>query len=226
LLAKQFRVVRLEMPGFGIAPRGRVSTLAGWAAAVGAVADALGVSRFAVLGHSFGGGAAVLAAAAAGGRARGLVLIASMGARIHRAFARPPGFYGLLRALVRFPLTRPVTVTRARAVYSRLQLPQPADWRELHLHLGLMASVDFAAVGRAAREISAPALVFQAEDDPLVEPEIALELAGLLPSGELILFPDGGHHLQKTRAGKIAEAVTRALTLPVAAPPTARVGGA
>ena len=204
LLAERVRVLRVEMPGFGESPADGSATLSGWADVLLAVADALHYERFALLSHSFGGGAVLLAAARAGERLAGAALLATMGARRHRAFAMPPAIYSVMSALLRFPPSRPGFASLGRRFYRRIRLTPPDDWRELYLHTSLLASVDFEALGASARRVVAPALVAHCSDDRLVEPEIARELAALLPRGRMLEFPTGGHHLQKTRAAELA----------------------
>lgn len=207
LLATRHRVLRLEMPGFGESPPDGAARLDGWAQVLLAVVEALGLERFALLAHSFGGGGVLLAAAAAGDRLAGAVLLASMGARRHRAFSLPPAAYRALSGLVAFPLSRPLCVAGGRAMYRRLGLAPPRGWRELHCHTSLLASVDFAEIAARAARIAAPVLVAHCDDDRLVEKEIARELAALLPRGRLLEYPTGGHHMQKTRAADLAAAI-------------------
>jgi pimeloyl-ACP methyl ester carboxylesterase len=210
-LAGCLRVIRLDMPGFASSPAGTIRTIEGWARTAAAVADALELHRFGILAHSFGGGAAVLAAAEAGERAAFLALIASVGARRHRAYAWPRPLVRLLLVGTWFPLLSGHIQGFAKAHYRRLGLPLPRNLAELRHHLGLMASLDFARVGRAARRVDCPALVAWALDDPLVEPEVGRELVHLIPGAEGLELPDGGHHLQKTRAPLVAEAICNRL---------------
>jgi len=207
LLASRFRVLRVEMPGFGESPPDGAASLESWASVLLAVAEALGHERFALLSHSFGGGAVLLAAAQAGERLAGATVPASMGARRHRAFAIPPAAYAAMSALIAFPLTRPLFVAGGRRFYRRIGLIPPDGWRELHRHTSLLASVSFAGLGASARRIQAPVVVAHCADDRLVETAIARELAALLPHGRLLEFPSGGHHLQKTRAADLAAAI-------------------
>lgn len=207
LLAKRLRVVRLEMPGFGSAPPGAVDTLAGWAAAAVAAADALGLERFAVLGHSFGGGAALHAAARAGARLTGAVLLASMGGRRHRGFLLPCGAYALAVRLAGHPRAwRPAAAT-ARLAYRVNGLRPPADDAGLVLHMRLLASVDFGELAASAGRVAAPALVVHAADDPLVEVDIARALVRDFPNASFVGLAGGGHHLNRTRPREVAEAV-------------------
>jgi pimeloyl-ACP methyl ester carboxylesterase len=214
LLADRFRVLRVEMPGFGESPAGPDAHLAAWAKVLLAVPAALGLERFALLGHSFGGGALLLAGAQAGDRLAGLVLLASMGARRHRSVALPPAAYAALMRLMELPLARPVIVALGRSFYRRIGLAPPETWQELYRHTSLIASVRFSELADGARRTTAPALVAHCLDDRLVEAAIARELAALLPLGRLVEYESGGHHLQKTRAHDLAADITSFLTAP------------
>jgi pimeloyl-ACP methyl ester carboxylesterase len=206
-LAARLRVVRLELPGFGASPAGPVATLAGWAEAAIAAADALGLARFALLGHSFGGGAALLAAALAGARLERLVLLASMGGRRHRGFLLPCRAYAFAAGLPRHRLVWRPAAALARFAYRTNGLRPPADDAALVLHMRLLGSVDFEALTAAARRVPAPALVVHAADDRLVEPDIARALARELPVGRYHELAGGGHHLNRTRPREVAAAV-------------------
>ncbi len=208
-LVRCLRVIRMDMPGFGTSPPGRPRTMAGWAEVPAAVADALGLGRFGILAHSFGGGAAIMAAAGSDHRCAFLALAASVGSRRHRAYAWPRPVVRLLLAGTAVPLLRRRVLRFAVAHYRRLRLPLPADVPALRRDLRLMASLDFRAVGRAARRVSCPTLVAWTLDDPLVQPEVGRALLRLIPTATPLAFPHGGHHLQKTRAAELAEAVCR-----------------
>lgn len=215
-LAGRWRVVRLDLPGFGDSPGGRITTLATWSAVYWAVADALVLERPALLAHSFSGGAAILAAAQRPRDCRGLVLIASLGTRPHRALRFDPVVYRRVLRLARVPPIGAVLTLAMRRVYRDLGLPPPAHPRELRLHLGLIASVDFEALADALRSLSVPVLAVSARDDRLSEPAVQDELAALPPDVERLVFGSGGHHLQKTRAAEVAAAVARRLLAPEA----------
>ncbi len=201
------------MPGFGAAPAGPVRSIDGWARMIDAAADALGLERFILLAHSFGGGAALLAAGRLPNRLSGLVLIASMGIRRHRALTGPPWVWRAFASLVAFPPSRHLAIGAARRGYRSRRLPFPSNWRDLYRHLRLTGSINFGAIRRATAAITAPAIVFQAQDDPLVEPDIAAGLAGTIPRATLHTFETGGHHLQKTRAREISTIISHELSL-------------
>jgi len=82
LLAAQRQVIALELPGHGHSehlPPGLHYHFVDYVRAVLAAADALGLERFDLLGHSLGAGIAALLAAAAPGRIRKLLLIEGLG---------------------------------------------------------------------------------------------------------------------------------------------------
>ncbi len=210
-LATRWRVVRVELPGCGGSPATPGTTVADWARAVTAVADALELERPALLAHSFSGGAVILAAGAAPDRFRGLALVASLGVRPHRAMRWSPEVYRRLLRIAGLPAVGSAFSLVARGLYTSLGIPPPSGRGELHLHLGLLASVDFAVLEATIRSIELPVLAASARDDRLSEPEIQAELANLFPNAERLVFPSGGHHLQKHRAGELADAVTHRL---------------
>lgn len=82
LLAQRHQVIALELPGHGHSehlPPGLHYHFVDYVRAVLAAADALGLQRFDLLGHSLGAGIAALAAAAAPARIGKLLLIEGLG---------------------------------------------------------------------------------------------------------------------------------------------------
>ncbi len=74
LLSEQFRVIALEMPGFGVEVNTRTQSLAELADTVAAFADAIGLDTFRLLGTSFGGSTALWVAVRHPSRVSYLVL--------------------------------------------------------------------------------------------------------------------------------------------------------
>jgi pimeloyl-ACP methyl ester carboxylesterase len=208
VLAPAFRVLRVEMPGFGRSPASDIHTVSGWARVVSALRDALALDRPLLLAHSFGGGSCLVAAGADPTAWRGLVLVASMGVSLHREMRWPAWVYRLLATGLRFLPTRPLFLAGGRSAYRRSGFQVPSSWRELLLHVDLLASVDFPRLGAAARAATLPALAVSSLDDRICEPAIQRELAATLPDCTPLVFPTGGHHLQKHRAREIARAMT------------------
>lgn len=101
-LAEEFDVIRLDLPGFGVTgPRpDRDYSVGAYVSFIDRFADALGVERFLVAGHSFGGQIAWTYALAHPDRLTGLVLMNATG--------YPDKQVPLVLRLARNPLTRPI----------------------------------------------------------------------------------------------------------------------
>ncbi len=205
-LAPSLRVIRLNLPGAPGTPVRTApgSTLRARGDFVVAMADALGLDRFVVLGHSFGGGAAVAAAEALGERARGLALLAALGTRRHRSVRR--SWPRLTWALLRTPVVGARLYPRMRQGFHRAGFRGVDDATMLHT-MGVIARTSWAEHGARVRRLRVPTFVSWTEDDHFLEPEVCRELAEACPAGPRLAFPDGGHNLQKSRAIEIAEAL-------------------
>lgn len=210
-LAERWRVVRVDMPGFGGSPGAPGTAVGDWAAALVAVTEALELARPALLAHSFSGGAVMLAAASDPRRFRGLALLASLAFRPHRAMRWTPRTYRRLARFSELPGVGSVLAVAVRGLYRSLRIPPPDGRGELLLHLRLIGSVDFGELAAAASSLPLPVLAVAARDDRLSEPAIQDELAEGFPNAERLVFDSGGHHLQKHRAREVAEAVGRRL---------------
>jgi pimeloyl-ACP methyl ester carboxylesterase len=208
VLAARLRVHRLELPGFGsntgavwhdYSPGGR-------AALVNGFAEAMGIRRFAVLGHSMGGPAAVATAALHPDRVTALALLASVGLRRHRGMVIPPPVARVLIELSRLPVLRGYMLRRVQAMYRKLGFPGTDELtpRLVRVHARHVAAMDFLRARTAARAVRCPAMVAWADDDPHIEPAIARELVDAIPKAEPVCFPTGGHDIQKFRAAELA----------------------
>ncbi|MFC1850222.1 alpha/beta fold hydrolase [candidate division CSSED10-310 bacterium] len=210
-LRQTFQVVRLDMPGFGDSPLNAVDTIEGWALTVNAVAAALDLEHYLILGHSFGGGAVLLTARKWPRNVSGIILLASMGHRMHRGYGGiPPTLYHLLYRLSTIPIIRWLIFLMLRQQYTKrgLRPPDAGEDRVIQRQLRLISSVDFAALGDCAARISELALIIHCDDDHLVERSITEELAAIFPRSIIKHFNSGGHHLQKTLAAEIGSIIS------------------
>lgn len=204
-----FRVLRLDQPGFGQTPLATCPTsdIGPLATLVGELVDRLGAREVFVLGHSFGGMVATEVALLLGDRARGLVLLSSVGIRPHRGRRSvrwwPALSLGLRMPLVRDRILPPLREGYVRAGFSR-SLPDQALVQSAHR----VAWCDFERHARNLRTLRLPTAVAWCEDDPMVEPAISEELYWNSPTGPRIAFGSGGHNLQKTRAIELGEALS------------------
>ena len=79
LTAAGVRMIGVDRPGYGLSRAPRAAGLADWPGAVGALADHLGLVRFAVLAHSLGSAYALACGHALGDRLPVIVIASGMG---------------------------------------------------------------------------------------------------------------------------------------------------
>jgi pimeloyl-ACP methyl ester carboxylesterase len=204
-LSTQFRVVRFDLPGFGLTgadPTGGYSD-ARSLAVMGGLMDRLGLARASFVGNSMGGRLAWMFAAAFPARVDRLVLISPDG------FASPGFDYGrapdvplMLKLL---PYTLPKFMLRMTLV------PAYADKRRLTSAL-VTRYWDFmrapgvrrAIIDRTAqtilqdpvpllRKIQAPTLLLWGEDDAMIPVGNAADYVAALPTCTLVRLPGLGH---------------------------------
>lgn len=214
-LEERVRLVRVDLPGFGgSAPeRGAVRTLPGRARVVLALADQLGLERFAVLGHSMGGGTALVTAAEAPERVTLVALVASVALSLHRGLGLSPRVFALLARALSVPGLRALLLSGVRAQYRRRRLPgaDQLGAAELALQLHAISAIDFGLLRRAASSRLPPALCCYSRDDHMIETRISEELVRALGGARVLAFDEGGHNLQKTRAIEIGQALLECL---------------
>ena len=210
-LLPELRVVRVDLPGFGgSAPvADAITTLRGRARVVVALADALGIDRFAILGHSMGGGTALVLAADHGTRVRHLVLVASLALRLHRGLGAPPRSFAWVAQGLSVPGLRRLLLPWVRHGYRKRRFPgveekTAGDFAHL---LHALSAVDFEVMRAAVLRPLPPTLIAYARDDHMIETAIAEELAAAIPGARVLAFDDGGHNIQKTRAVEIGAAI-------------------
>jgi len=178
--------------------------VAGYAGAVLALADALGLAEFALAGHSLGGAVALELALCEPDRVRALIVISAT-ARIAVAPA-------LLQQLESDPAT-----ARQWIVEAGYGPATPARTREMGLEQ--LASVppevllgDFGAcstfdVRARLGEVRAPALVLCGSEDLLSPPKYVRALAEGLPNARFELLSGAGHMLPMEEPEATAAAI-------------------
>ena len=204
-LEDSFRLVRLDLPGFGLTgPRpDRDYRIENDVALLDAVADSLGLERFIVAGCSFGGLVAWKYAQAHPERTNGLVLVNTVG---YLPEEKPP-VYKLIRIPLLGRLPRIISpryllarILRGAYVDDSLVTPERID---LYYHMILRKGNRQAILDRIHAPLPvgndpitgvvAPTLILWGEEDHWLSVEHARRIAGDLPKSRLIIYPGIGH---------------------------------
>ena len=222
--ARGLRIIAPERPGYGLSEAHHFDTLADTAHDLKALADALGLDRFAMIGVSGGGPHAIAAAALLKERVLRLALISPVGpiadcdhirmSHLHRFLftrmapshhAAGAFFYGL-RTLIDW--------TPGAAYHLLMQRVTDTDREVLHrpevranlqaaLREGLRTGIEGPLQdlrlycehwNLPLGEITVPAIMWQGSEDTVVPPDAAYYLAGALPGCRLEVIEGVGHY--------------------------------
>lgn len=204
-LRRDHRVVRIDLPGFGLSdpdPGGDYRDERGVAVLV-ALLDALGIERATVAGNSLGGRLAWRLAADHPQRVARLVLVAPDG------FASPGFAYGrpatvpVALQLMRYTLPVPVVRWNISAAYAdpaRLPDAVLARYRDLMLAPGIraamlarMATTVLVPPAPLLTRITAPTLLLWGADDAMIPVRNARDYLAALRAARLVTLPGVGH---------------------------------
>jgi pimeloyl-ACP methyl ester carboxylesterase len=198
VLARHYRVVAFEMPGFGQSPvNDRTKGMPDLAATMAQAVQALGLDAFNLMGTSFGGITALWLALAAPERVRALVLEAPAAIRqdgaetpsgspeelARRLFAHP-------ERLGNIPPPDPVARARARPLVQRLRGPN----RDADLE-------------RRLPGLATSTLVLFGTLDSVIAPAMGRVYKDLMPNAHLVFVYDAAHAISTDRPEAFAEVV-------------------
>ncbi len=198
LLAKQFRVVAFEMPGFGVSPENaKTQTMPELAATMAAGADRLGLDRYDLMGTSFGGKTALWLALQQPERVTGLVLESPAAIRLGGGAPPPSSPEALARLLYAYPERQPPAPASDPAVLAKQQklvarLRGPNRDRDLETQLP---------------QLKAPTLVLFGTRDRMIPPEMGHFYKELIPNCHLVLVYDAGHAIGAERPEAFVDVV-------------------
>ena len=199
LLAKQFRVVAFEMPGFGASPENtRTQSMPELAATMGAAAGKLGLDRYNLMGTSFGGKTALWLALQQPERVLAVVLEAP--AAIRQKGARPAA--GAPEEMARRLYAHPERMPALPAPDSVIQAKQQALVRRL---IGPDRDPELEA---QLRNLAAPTLVLFGTYDRMIAPEMGHFYKELIPNCHLVFVYDAGHAIGAERPEAFVEVVS------------------
>jgi pimeloyl-ACP methyl ester carboxylesterase len=235
-LRRGLRVVSTERPGFGRSDLHPGRSIAGWARDLAALADHLGLDRFALAGFSGAGPYLLAAAHALGDRLTGAALISCLGpldaagAKRGMAWSRRASlallrFWPRLAAKLlstwlgdRDPERLYRAMTRDLAPVDRQVLARPGVFSALlagveeALRPGLDGFVQELALGTSPwglplEAIATPVTLWHGTADASTPLSMALHLARVLPRAALRVLPDQGHFLLLDYADEILDAL-------------------
>ena len=204
-LEDRFRVIRLDLPGFGLTGADATGDYTDDRAIVviEALLDRLGLERAAVVGSSMGGRIAWRFAAARPGRVSKLVLMAPDGfASEGRAYGQAPRLPWMMR-LLPYTAPRPLLRQAVAPAYADPAMVTDAlvdQYREMLLAPGvrraILARIEQTVLPEPApllRRVEAPVLLLWGERDGAVPASHAEDYLAVLGDARLVLLPGIGH---------------------------------
>ena len=221
--AKGLRIIAPERPGYGLSDLHQFETLTDMAQDMEALADALALRRFVLIGVSGGGPHAVAVAARLGKRVTRLALVGPVGlvdgkhirmSHLHkfifRHLAPSPHaagafFFGLRTMIDWVPSTAYQLLLQRVTETDRAVLVRPEVRENLQAALreGLRCSVEgplqdlrlyCGPWGLPLDEIKTPSIIWQGSRDTVVPPDAAYRLADMLPNCRLEILEGAGHY--------------------------------
>jgi pimeloyl-ACP methyl ester carboxylesterase len=227
ILARDFRVHAIDLPGFGASSKPPMASYsAGWfAEAVRETLDALDIERAHLAGNSLGGRIAIELGLRYPERVGGLALLSPAVAFPGRSY---PALVRLLRpelALVPHRFTRGMIEQRFQALFADPEAVDPSladlavdEFRRTYAIPGarvaffaalrqIYLDAPFGAEGFYPRlaELAAPSLFIWGEDDEVIRPSLRHHVAQWLPSAEQVLLERCGHVAQVERPERVGE---------------------
>jgi pimeloyl-ACP methyl ester carboxylesterase len=226
-LRDKYRVVSLDLPGFGLTgpfPDGDYR-LVRYLRFLAGFLDRIGAERFVLVGNSFGGFLAWQFALAMPERVDRLVLI-DAGGYPSQARSIPVGFriasIPVVNQIARQVLPRAVVESSARNVYGNPERVTDAlvdRYFELTLRAGnrqalgqRVAQIPTGDDAERIRHIKTPTLILWGGRDRLVPQEIAGRFHGDIRGSRLVVFNDLGHVPHEEDPGRTAAALEKFLS--------------
>jgi 2-hydroxy-6-oxonona-2,4-dienedioate hydrolase len=210
VLAKKYRVIALDFPGWGLSDPFDPDTGARFTVNMEVVIglmDALKIERAAVIGNSMGGIASQMLTAYHPNRISHCITMGAPAPGGPQVFYQPLGLTEGLKIL--FETYRVPSAENMRKLVEIKQRADNAAANQDHLKNFLkgLASMHIDAVGRddlvhALEKSTVPALIIHGRDDRVVPVEHSLRTAALMPNATLVVFNRCGHWAQLEHADK------------------------
>lgn len=197
LLATSFRVIAVEMPGFGSsAGSDSATSFDDLGEQVAAAIEGLGLARYVLHGTSFGGAVALHMALNHPERVVSLILESPVAFRPDGW--TPPDLETIRRGLMRHP-------ERARGV----KIPPDLQQRQRAFVNRLSLAVDRAALSTRLHELRIPLLVMFGEYDVLAPPALAGMYCENAPECSSVLISDAAHAISTDQPEVYADTIRK-----------------
>jgi pimeloyl-ACP methyl ester carboxylesterase len=211
-LETQYRVIRLDLPGFGLtgpSPLHDYSEASDLATLTHFV-DKLGLSSFSIIGHSMGGKMAWGLAAAAPDRVKALVLMAPDGFPDTKDIGSKPYAMPSIMGVIKFSLPKYLVRKSIEPAFfdaSALSDSLVDRYYDMLRAPGVRAAILERAnqtvytdpVSRL-KKITAPTLLIWGEHDLMIPSSNAQSYANVLSTSKTVLLPKLGHLIQEEQA--------------------------
>jgi pimeloyl-ACP methyl ester carboxylesterase len=197
LLARQFRVIAFEMPGFGTEENQRTRDMAELAATMAKAAQAIGLERFNLMGTSFGGRTALFLALQSPDLVRALVLEAP-------AAIRPVG--------MQTPSGSPEAVARRLYAHPERMPPLPKVEPRPAMQIAVLTQRLRGPdrdpdLEQRLPGLKVPVLAVFGTRDTVIPPELGHLYKDLIPDAHLVFVYDAGHAIMAERPDAFVEVV-------------------
>jgi pimeloyl-ACP methyl ester carboxylesterase len=236
-LSPRHRVIRLDLPGFGLTGPFSEAHLNGAAVDYGAenlarftlrLLNELKIEQAIIVGHDLGGEVAWRLALMAPSKVQRLVLMGATGWP-DPPLRQVPGLrmasWPVMGALGEGLMPQALVEHSLAATYAqpeRITRAQVARYHELLLREGnrealrqfLAQPADHAAVKRL-KVMSRPTLLIWGQQDKQVPPAVGERFAQLMPNARLLLLPNVGHQVPEEQAGLALEALRTFMRQPL-----------
>jgi pimeloyl-ACP methyl ester carboxylesterase len=200
----QANVYALDLPGHGRSGMEGRSSIPGYADAVLAFMDALGLESAVPIGHSMGSATALMLALEAAHRVEGLVLVGS-GARLRVLPALLDGlledFESTVKTIVEYCYASGATDRMKRVAVGQMLELSPQV-----VHDDFTACDAFDVMGDLGT-VRAPTLIITGTEDIMTPPKYAQYLAEHIPDSRLALVEDAGHMVMLEQPETVAQAI-------------------
>lgn len=203
---RHFRVVRLDLPGFGESQAPNTPfTLADFAEHVANFLNKIDAKKvYGLIGHSNGGAIALKAVATKQIHCERLILLASSGIRTPHSTRSKLLRISAKAAKVPTKLLPATTQKRLRKKAYTLMGSDLFIAEHLQETFKLVVNEDLTEV---ASEISTPTLLLYGSEDTATPPSYGKKFAERLQDAQLVIFPSSGHFIHHDKSVEVSQKV-------------------